>query len=75
AQDDELTSVAPLLELVPDWKSFLQLSDSREVEILHRHERTGRPLGADGFLKKLENRLKRSLRPQKPGPKKKTGDN
>ena len=74
-QDDELTSVAPLLALAPDWKGFLQLSEKSEVELLHRHERTGRPLGEDGFVKKLENQLKRSLRPQKPGPKKKIPDN
>ena len=73
-QDDELTSVAPLLALAPDWKKFLHLSEASEVELLHRHERTGRPLGEDSFLKKLENQLKRSLRPQKPGPKKKVPD-
>lgn len=73
-QDDELTSVAPLLALAPDWRGFLHLSEESEVELLHRHERTGRPLGEDSFLKKLENQLKRSLRPQKPGPKKKVPD-
>ena len=71
-EDDVLTSVAPLLDLVPDWKGFLQLSEKSEVKLLHRHERTGRPLGEDSFVAKLENQLKRSLRPKKPGPKKKT---
>lgn len=32
-------------------------------------ESTGRPLGADDFLKRLERRLGRTLRPRKPGPK------
>ena len=73
-EDDELTSVAPLLALVPDWKGFLQLSEKSEVKLLHRHERSGRPLGEDSFLTKLEKQLNRSLRPKKPGPRKKTPD-
>ncbi len=70
-EDDELTKVAPLLELVPDWRSFLKLTPSDEVELLHLHERTGRPLGKGNFIDKLEIELGRMLRPQKPGPKKK----
>jgi len=72
-KDDELTKeVAPLLELVPDWRSFLQLTPPEEVDPLHLHERTGRPLGKGVFIDKLEIELGRRLRPQKPGPKKKT---
>lgn len=70
-EDDELTNVAPLLELVPDWRSFLKLTSLDEVDLLHLHERTGRPLGKGGFIDKLEIELGRILRPQKPGPKKK----
>lgn len=70
-QDDELTKVTPLLDLVPDWKSFLQLSDTEEVDLFHRHERTGRPLGGNAFVDHLEQSLQRTLRPQKPGPKEK----
>ncbi|MBM4064513.1 MAG: hypothetical protein FJ266_02560 [Planctomycetes bacterium] len=44
------------------------LSDE-EVEKFRCHERTGRPLGADSFLARLENALGRILRKQKPGPK------
>ena len=75
SHDDELTIVEPLLALVPDWKSFLQLMDTAEVKVFQRHERTGRPLGEDGFIKTLENKLNRSLRPKKPGPKKKNSGN
>jgi len=70
-KDDELTKVAPLLELVPEWRSFLQLTLPEEVDLLHLHERTGRPLGKVDFIDKLEIELGRRLRPQKPGPKKK----
>jgi hypothetical protein len=34
------------------------------------HERTGRVLGDDDFQKRLEKKLGRVLRRQKPGPKK-----
>lgn len=68
--DDDLTRVAPLLELFPDWKDFLGFSSMEEVDLIHRHELTGRPLGAPGFVENLEKLLHRRLRPQKPGPKK-----
>jgi putative transposase len=69
-ENDQMVKVAPLLQLVPDWVGFLKLSPDEEVDVIHRHERTGRPLGKDGFVEKLENTLGRILRPQKPGPKK-----
>jgi formylglycine-generating enzyme required for sulfatase activity len=34
-----------------------------------RHERTGRPLGNEDFLRRLEKRLDRILRPRERGPK------
>jgi putative transposase len=68
-EDDELVKVAPLLGILPDWRGFLRLSLPDEVDMIHRHERTGRPLGADGFVENLEKTLGRVLRPQKPGPK------
>jgi len=69
-RDDLLVKVSPLLKLVPDWRKFLSKRvDDEEIMLLRKHERTGRPLGSDTFLTKLEKRLKRSLRPQKPGPK------
>jgi len=70
-QDDGLVKAAPLLDLVPDWQKFLMMTTDEEVDMLHRHERTGRPLGRPGFIEKLESMLGRALRPQKPGPKRK----
>jgi putative transposase len=69
-KDDKLVKVAPLLQLIPDWAGFLQLSSQEEVDTIHHHERTGRPLGKKGFVENLEKTLGRILRPQKPGPKK-----
>lgn len=69
-RDDALVKVAPLLELVEDWVTFLSggCTDA-DSEVLHRHERTGRPLGDDDFLSKIEKAVGRSLRRRKPGPK------
>jgi REP-associated tyrosine transposase len=70
--DDALVKVASLLELVNDWRLFLETGISeQEAEMMRRHERTGRPLGQEGFISKLETTLGRILRPQKPGRKKK----
>ena len=69
-RDNELVKVAPMLELVPNWVTFLstECSDT-ESEALPRHERTGRPLGDDDFISRLESALGRTIRRQKPGPK------
>ena len=69
-RDDMLVKAAPLLERVENWVTFLaeEYSDA-EAEAIRRHERTGRPLGNDDFLSKLERALHRSVRPGKPGPK------
>ena len=36
---------------------------------MRRHERTGRPLGSEGFIDRLEKQLGRILREKKRGPK------
>ena len=68
--DDKLVKANPLLEIVGDWKQFL-LSGIQEGEIeeLRKHERTGRPLGDEGFICLLEVALRRDLHKQKPGRK------
>jgi putative transposase len=69
--DDGLVKVGPLLEMVGDWKVFLSggIKEHEAVE-LRRSERTGRPLGSEGFLSSLEKGLGRTLRPRKAGRKK-----
>ncbi len=59
--------VAPLLERVPDWQEFL--SQGVLPAEVQGHERTGRPLGDDGFMARIERLLGRSLARQRPGPK------
>jgi len=67
AEDDILVKVEPLLKIIPDWQELLT-SDLAEEEYktLRRHERTGRPLGSDDFISKLEKLTSRELRMKKP---------
>jgi putative transposase len=69
----DFVKTKPLLEIAnKSWKMFLSSeSQERDIELLRKHERTGRPLGGDSFIEKLELLLDRNLKPQKPGPKKK----
>ncbi len=68
--DDHLVQVAPLRDIVQDWRGFLlsPISD-KDSDTLRKHERTGRPLGNERFVDKLEATLGRMLRRQKPGRK------
>ena len=71
-QDDLLVKVAPLLQLIPDWRAFLEGGmKENEIKVLRRHERTGRPLGSDTFLRQVEGLVGRVLHRLKPGPKRK----
>ena len=62
-QDNRLVRVALLLEMLGDWSDFLSKGVShKEVEEFRCHERTGRPLGTDSFIARLESALMRILR-------------
>ena len=69
-KDDQLVKVAPLLEMAGDWRLFLAgAGDDEQINDLRKHERTGRPLGPEAFLDRLESALDRPLKRGKPGPK------
>ena len=69
-EDDALVKVAPLLEMVGDWKTFLAGGlEEEDLAALRSHERTGRPLGEKSFVAGIEAQLNRSLAKQKPEPK------
>lgn len=71
-KDDDFVSVTPLLDLVGDWREFIYSHGvGRDFEMIRKHERTGRPLGSTGFIEKIERMLERTLKSQKPGPKRK----
>jgi putative transposase len=69
-RDDGLVTAAPLLERTGDWKAFLgEGLDAAARDAIRASERTGRPLGAPGFVRRLEKKLDRVLAKRKPGPK------
>jgi len=60
----------PLLAEVADWGRFLASpEDDATVARLRLHARTGRTLGGQAFVERLEGLLGQILRPKKPGPK------
>jgi putative transposase len=69
--DDILVKVAPLRQMIGDWKLFLKDTDEAAANTIRSHERTGRALGSGSFLESLELSLLRTVKPQKAGRKKK----
>ena len=71
-EDDILVKVEPLTSIVGDWwKLFRSGMAEEDLEAIRSHERSGRPLGSDDFLTRLEKMTNRLLKKKKPGPKKK----
>lgn len=71
--DDRLVTVKPMLERCGDWRGFLQAGlDKAAAEEIRTSERTGRPLGSDGFVKGLQDITGRRLVKKKAGRPRKT---
>ncbi len=69
-REDRLIVASPLREMVGDWREFLNSGvGTEDAEILRIHERTGRPLGSDDFITRLERELARISHRRNPGPK------
>jgi len=68
-KDDQLVKVEPLLEMVGEWRQFLDDADEEAAAKIRGHERTGRALGGDLFLDRLEDALQRNVKPRKAGRK------
>ena len=67
-KDDPLVKVCGLHDMMDDWSEFFKEGvDSLLAEKMRKHEQTGRPLGSDNFVVKLEKILDRMLRPRKAG--------
>jgi putative transposase len=69
--DDMLLSTdCPLPEEIANWTEWLDIDNSKEVEIaIRQHTRLGRPLGSNSFLAKAEIETGRRLLPKKRGPR------
>jgi putative transposase len=69
-KDDLMVKTAPLLALAENWRKLLTSAASEEeLKLFRAHETTGRVLGDEEFQRRLEKKLGRVLRRQKPGPK------
>jgi hypothetical protein len=69
-EDTLLSGISPLNEMIGNWKEFLRLTPSeQDIKMLQQHERTGRPLGSDRFLSRIEKSIGRLLKPKRPGRK------
>jgi len=67
-RDDRLVHVAPMLEMVANWRGLLDSAiPEEELRDLREHGRTGYPLGSTTFVDRLEQTSGRVLRPRKPG--------
>jgi putative transposase len=63
-----LVEVGPLLAMVGDWHGLLDSALREEgLKELRGRGRTGRPLGDESFLERLEGLVGRVLKPQKGG--------
>ena len=73
---DRLLSPFYLTERIKDWRAYLREGLEAEVsEVFRKHESTGRPLGDEDFLIRLEKITGRILRKRKAGrPKKAVGE-
>jgi putative transposase len=71
---DPLVDFSGLNDRIDNWLEYFgQAEDITIAENMRKHEQTGRPLGSENFVLKLERILDRMLRPKKAGrkPKKK----
>ena len=70
---DFLVGPCPLTEEISDWKSFINQEDPPEmIKQIRKNLITGRPLGDDAFIEKLEKITGRIFKREKPGPKPKS---
>jgi putative transposase len=71
--DDVLVKVKPLLSRVDSWEEFLQETVSdQDQQLMWRHENSGKPLGQERFIQRVEKLTGREFAPKKTGPKPKS---
>ena len=62
-RDDKLAKIAPLLDMVGDWRDYLANEDAGFASVIDYHSSSGWPLGGDAFLDAIEVRTGRLARP------------
>ncbi len=72
--DDPIIDDIPMRELIDDWATYLRGQESdKMIGALRAHSRTGRPLGDEAFVRKLEVATGRRLRKRAAGRPRRTG--
>jgi putative transposase len=73
-EEDPLISDSLMLPERRDWLAYLRQEDDQSDTLsFRRHAHTGRPLGDNRFLSKLEELTGRNLRKRRPGRKPEPG--
>lgn len=68
--NDPVVDVAPMLDRIDDWRTYLAGSDAvTTLDAIRRHSRTGWPVGDAAFVACLEGLTGRRLRKRAPGRK------
>jgi putative transposase len=71
-----MVKVASLLGMAGEWNAFLPSAiPGEQLRDIRRYARTGRRLGGEAFVGRLEALVGRVLKPQKRGPKRKQHEN
>ena len=66
--DDLLVTVQPMLDRCGDWRRYLTERDAESLlNTFRKNSRTGRPVGDDRFVSRLERLTGRTLFKRKPG--------
>jgi hypothetical protein len=66
--ENGLVEVNKVQELFTDWKNYLLNAQGLPMEEIEAHNRTGRPLGNNRFIKMAEKITGRDFVKKKPGP-------
>jgi putative transposase len=65
---DPLTDIRPVLERWPDWRSVLASGEEESaLQAIRERERSGRPLGSESFLARVESETGLRLLPRPRG--------
>jgi len=71
AMNDELVTIAPLLEMAGDWRLFLAGAGEERYKRNQKTRTDGQTAWPEGFVERLETALESPLKLGKPGPKRK----
>jgi len=69
-KDDNVVAVKPMLKRINNWSAYLSVEHRAEdVAAIRQHARTGRPIGSESFIGRLETLTGKRLKKRRPGPK------